>query len=301
MDIKEIAGKHLGRTMTGELMTPYVAPLVHDSSLLVPIPREFGREKANINNSQMYGGDVWHAYEFSYLNEIGQPVTGILKMYFSLRCKNMIESKSLKLYLNSFDFEKIGKYSLTRGIRDDLSKVADGLVHVEFFPSNEIVFSNFNSFARPFIENSIDNLEIENISFDESDEYLKTRLWNYGNNIRYFHTANLRSACEITNQKDTGHCYIAMRGEAVFRIDELARFIFSMRNAQHFHENVTEIIFDKLMKFYEPEDLFVLNVYNRRGGLDIHPMRYTNNFYNEIFECGDYMSVDVLGKLSGQV
>lgn len=302
-DIREVAGRHLGRTMSGELMTPYVATDKHDASLLVPIPRKLGRTKSNIE-SNMVCGDIWHAYEFSFLLKNNQPQTGILKIFFHVSTVNMIESKSLKLYLNSFDFEQFDDISSVLNIiNNDLAKVADGPVKVDFISSTVVDQDKYPVWIyNHFDKNSIDNKLINDISFDESVETLRTLLWNdvSEKRIKYFHTANLRSACEITNQKDTGHCFIAMSGEAVFDSKELARFIFSIRNAQHFHENVTEIIFEKMIDFYQPDNLVVLNVYNRRGGLDIHPMRATSwDFAHLVFP--NYLDTTKLIKLTKQV
>lgn len=308
-DIKKIAGRHLGRTSSGESMTPYEAPEAHDPTLLVPIPRNVGREKSGIT-APMVGFDIWHAYEFSFLAE-GVPHTGTLKFRFSAKTANMIESKSFKLYLNSFDFESFsddfsaGEHIVVNTISNELSKVAGEniTVHVEYHDAAALEQLSFGS---PFLSyhtfKTIDYDYISNIVFDESVETLKTRYATPegSHSIFTFHTSNLRSACEITNQKDTGHCFIAMRGEATWKREELARFIFSMRNAQHFHENVTEIIYDKLYNFYEPKDLFVANIYNRRGGLDIHPIRGTSTeFIEDMFP--KYSDVGKYIRLTNQV
>lgn len=300
-DIKEIAGKWLGKTMAGESMTPYEAPKKHDASLLVPIPRKIGREKSNID-SIFFGYDVWHAYEFSFLHN-GQPLTGVLKFVFPHNTENMIESKSFKLYLNSFDFESFESVSEPiQIIREDLSRVAGGNVAVTAHRAGIIkTFSNTDliDFLTKAGDASIDYKPIDNISFDESINHL-TKLdkgdefnW-YSNTVQYFHTANLRSACEITNQKDTGHAIIAMLSDYKLDSDEVARFIFSMRDAQHFHENVTEIMYDKLYKHYNPQELLVMNIYNRRGGLDIHPARSSSKLFinyvgaQQYFNSGEY-------------
>lgn len=284
-DIKKIAGRHLGRTSSGESMTPYEAPEAHDPTLLVPIPRNVGREKSGIT-APMVGFDIWHAYEFSFLAD-GVPQTGTLKFRFNSKTPNMIESKSFKLYLNSFDFENFtdklmdAESEVESIISKELSEIAGSQVFVSYHAAESYLGSYKGSEAQgsPKRFYTVDGDIIDNIVFDENIETLKTRYTNNPNHrgeLHTFHTSNLRSACEITNQKDTGHCYIAMAGETTWKRDELARFIFSMRNAQHFHENVTEIIYDKLYHFFEPDELFVANIYNRRGGLDIHPIRATS-------------------------
>lgn len=273
-DIRKIAGVHLGRTAAGEIMTPYAAPKQHDPSLLVPMPREIGRRNSNIT-APFTGYDVWHAYEFSYLRSSGQPQTGVLKFYFPCESPVMIESKSFKLYLNSFDFERFDSVdSVLNTIRKDLAPYIEYDFYVAFHEGRARAP---NSTQLGWIGASVDDADIDNISFEENPDILKTLIPADRNKVALFHTANLRSACEITNQKDTGHCFIAMQGNHRFDLSELARYIFSLRDSQHFHENVTEIIYNTLYNRYKPADLFVLNAYNRRGGLDIHPARFTSD------------------------
>lgn len=309
-DYKDIIGRHLGRTASGELMTPYEAPKVHDPSLLVPIPRDLGREKSGFTHNTAMGFDVWHAYEFSFLNKNNQPITGILKFSFSsLDTHSMIESKSFKLYLNSFDFEAFDSVEdVLETIYNDISAVCGGSVSVDFHPATVYSYTNelthdVEEIFNNYIAGSIDNLEITGISFDESTDHLKTLVPNINRDeIIYFHTSNLRSACEITNQKDTGHCFIALSGTNVFDRRELGRYIFSLRDAQHFHENVTEIIYHSLIERYSPDNLLVANIYNRRGGLDIHPVRFNNiDFATEVWPIEHLGAETLIQRITSQV
>lgn len=296
---KEQIGRHLGRTMTGELMTPYEAPEQHDPGLLVPIPREVGRTGSNIT-SPMKGYDVWHAYEFSFLLKNNRPVTGVLKFSIPITSEVMIESKSFKLYLNSFDFEKFENSSeVGKFLTKELSELVPG-IQVGFFKGqhspnkrtlvsfNTVDYNEYKDHEFTFIEDAT-KLKIS------EDEY-----FNF-DKIQTFHTANLRSACEITNQKDTGHAFIAMKGHKQFDPASIADYIYSMRDSQHFHENVTEIIYDTMYKHYEPDELFVLNVYNRRGGLDIHPARFTSHIFADIVLGFKYDDVHTFFTLTNQV
>lgn len=305
-EIKAIAGRFLGKTMSGESMTPYEAPDKHDASLLVPIPRSIGRTNSYIS-APFVGYDVWHAYEFSFLLH-HQPVTGVLKFVFPYNSTNMIESKSFKLYLNSFDFENFESVGrVIKIIEEDVSKVTGGWVHVNFHPSG-LIKKHTNKSLYQFIDNasngSIDRVFISDIVFDENIESLKTKgadMWFNKDHVQYFHTANLRSACEITNQKDTGHCIIAMISDYEVNRAELARFIFSLRDSQHFHENVTEIVYNKLYNFFEPSELLVFNIYNRRGGLDIHPIRSSSELFLRYTGISDYFTSNTYSILTNQV
>lgn len=270
--LRDLASKHLGKAGDGSLVKPYVTPEKHDSSLLVPLPRALNRVKSNVESSNFYGYEIWHAYEMSFLFRNGMPCTGILRARFGHDTENMIESKSFKLYLNSFDLEKFSSVEeVEKIIQEDLSNAAGGLVEVKLHEANNCTFQQ-NSFGYKF--NSVDSLDIEINKYTEDDSFLDVDPNN--NNLILFHTANLRSNCEITNQKDTGNCYIYIKGIKLPTLAGLTRYIISFRDSQHFHENATEIIYETLNNKYSPEELVVINIYNRRGGLDIHSFRGTS-------------------------
>lgn len=302
-DYKDQIGKHLGRTSDGGFMKPYEAPMERDASLLVAIPRSVGRKAADIDLSRVgYGYDVWHAYEFSFLKPNKQPRTGTLKVSFDYTSENMIESKSFKLYLNSYDFDSNGMVSID--INNDLSSCAKSAVVTRLlFSGNNVPIKTSQSNVRNYT--SVDCVDIDNIVFDEAafDLNSKVRVADSlsKNTTITFHTANLRSNCEITNQKDTGHSFISfIVRDHYISLEDIARFIFSMRNSQHFHENVTEIIYDKLHKALNPHELIVANIYNRRGGLDIHSVRASSYSYCHR-EIGNYHDVNHIVRLTDQV
>jgi len=282
--LTDIAGKFLGKNVR------YETPEKHDSSLLVPIPRIFGRIKANIN-ARFIGYDVWHAYEFSFLQKSGMPVTGVLKICYPCTSKNIIESKSLKLYLNSFDLERFeNDAEVLKIVKEDLTS-AVGVDVMAYLHLVGVSYLYGDIFKESF--QTIDSLNILVDSFVENPDLLQTAFDNTDSDPFTFHTANLRSNCEITNQKDTGNCYIYMDGRSYPNVFELARYIFSMRKAQHFHENVTEIIYNTLYNKFHPEELLVANIYNRRGGIDIHPVRASSS---QVIEkvMNDYDNVSLL-------
>lgn len=272
-ELRRLASTHLGKAGDGSLVKPYVTPTKHDKNLLVPLPRFLNREKSNINCSNFYGYEVWHAYEMSFLFRSGMPCTGILKIRFGHDTENMIESKSFKLYLNSFDLEKFDSVEEVEDIlRQDLSEAAIGEVTVKFHEANTCVFHSTDLNSR--FQNVDTLLDIEITKYNEDESLL-----DFNKNMPgelYFHTANLRSNCEITNQKDTGNSYIYMKGDRTPTLQALTKYIISFRDSQHFHENATEIIYETLYKKYSPEKLVVINIYNRRGGLDIHSFRGTS-------------------------
>lgn len=269
-EFKELISKHLGKAGDGSVVKPYVTPTKHDKSLLVPIPRSYNREKSGIE-VDFVGYEAWHAYEMSYLNSNGMPATGILKIVYDQNTPSMVESKSLKLYLNSFDLERFdSEQTVINIIEDDLSEALGGVVSVHFHRADAVEELN-HIFKIAFT--NVDNLGIACDEYNENSNILLTTDPLLTPQVLTFHTANLRSNCEITNQKDTGNCFIYMKGTDLPSIEMLTRYIISMRDSQHFHENVTEIVYNTLKSRYFITELAVINLYNRRGGIDIHSIR----------------------------
>ncbi len=111
MKIEDIASVHLGKAGDGSVVKPYVTPTTVTPSLLVPIPRSLNRTQYDLSDSNLpfIGYDVWNAYEFSTLLDNGYPLSGVLRIAYPASSANIVESKSLKLYLNSFNMFKAGK------------------------------------------------------------------------------------------------------------------------------------------------------------------------------------------------
>ena len=281
-ELRALASKHLGKAGDGTIVAAYVTPTEHDKSLLVPLPRALNRAKSNINSSNFVGYEVWHAYEMSFLGKTGMPTTGVLKIKYSATSESMIESKSFKLYLNSFDLEKFNsKEEVEKVISEDLSQALKDEVEVTLHIAHTSCFE-----ASPFVGyfKNVDEEQYELTQYTENPDLLEASEEVSENGIT-FHTANLRSNCEITNQKDTGNCYIYLKGDNAPTLESLTKYIISFRDSQHFHENVTEIIFTTLLEKYSPEELFVGDIYNRRGGLDIHSIRATSqDLIDELIE-----------------
>jgi len=269
-ELRALASKHLGKAGDGTIVAAYVTPTQHDNTLLVPLPRSLNRAKSNINSNKFVGYEVWHAYEMSFIGKTGMPVTGVLKVKYSATSESMIESKSFKLYLNSFDLEKFqSKEEVEEIIKKDLSEALLDDVEVTLHIAHIAEFQQtpFDDFFDNVDDNGYELSEYnENANLLETSEEVPVAGLT-------FHTANLRSNCEITNQKDTGNCYILIKGKQVPTKESLTKYIISFRDSQHFHENVTEIIYTTLLEKYNPEALFVADIYNRRGGLDIHSVR----------------------------
>lgn len=271
MSIKEITveATHLGKKSN--------YPQHYDKSVLVAVPRILNREQYNISNENLpfTGVDVWHAYEFSFLLQNGLPVVGTLKISYPCDNEFLVESKSLKLYLNSFNMEIFGK-SLNEGIRLSIEKIKNDLsellkcdVLVTFFnhnaPKSAIDFTDFE-----ILEDLIDVSTINCSNYSEKPELLEKS--NNSGEIRWG-SHLLRSNCKITNQPDWGAIFIQMKSKQLPTPESIIKYIVSLRNENHFHEEICEMVYKRLFDKFSPNDLMVTCMYTRRGGIDINPIR----------------------------
>ena len=277
----EIAGKHLGK-VGGEGYKATYAP-----ELLVAVPRHFNRESYGIKegNLPFVGGDVWNAYEVSAITENGRPVNGMMKIYCPADSPAHVESKSIKLYLNSFNMTRLGTTAeecislVEQMVAKDLSDLLQTGVEAKFF-TNE--FSPEIEFGTDFValDAAVDLDELTFDTFHSDASQLKTTLTG-PEEIRVTTkvTSNLlRSNCRVTNQPDWGDVYIEMETNGANAPDfkSLAKYIVSHREVSHFHEEICEMVFTHLLEAYDPSRLMVACLYTRRGGLDINPIRATH-------------------------
>lgn len=272
---EEFASKHLGKKSTGSEF--------YDPSLLVVVPRCENRKQYDIDNKNLpfLGWDVWHGYEFSSMTENGVPYTRVLKLKYNCNNEFLIESKSLKLYLNSFNMSRFGK-SVGDAIKicktkiiKDLSEKLQTKVEVNFLEnsSNRVeIFSEFKNIMTNVNENS---LKIEN--FKEAPELLK--LVDEKEEAEYYLTFDsLRSNCRVTHQPDFGDAFIYYKSKRRIQEASLIQYLSSFRAEYHFHEECCEMIFKRLQDILDKQDeLFVSALYTRRGGIDICPVRWSKN------------------------
>lgn len=278
-DVIRIASKHLGK-VGGEGYSD-----LYDPSLLVAIPRHFNRESYGIKEEQLpfVGGDVWNAYEVSALTEKGLPVSGMMKIYYSADSPLHVESKSIKLYLNSFNMTKAGQTAeecreyVQETVARDLSEALNSKVNVKFYLND--LTPEFE-FGGDFIdlERLVNLDEVEFDTFHSDSSQLKVNPSELEFNVETKIKSNLlRSNCRVTNQPDWGDVYIHMNGTLVPDYKSIAKYIVSHRQVSHFHEEICEMIYIHLMEAYDPTELMVACLYTRRGGLDINPIRATSH------------------------
>ncbi len=236
--------------------------------LLFPIARKIKRDEIGIdeNNLPFYGVDIWNHYEVSWLNPKGKPMVACAVMYIPATSANIIESKSMKLYFNSFNNHKFAsKEELAEIITKDLSQAANAQVKVELHELNYVGYA----ISEPAGE-YLDDLDIV-----ISDYTVKPQLLTANPNKRVkeqLYSNLLKSNCLVTFQPDWATLMIEYQGAQIDR-EALLRYIISFRNHNEFHEQCVERIFNDISKFCAPDELTVMARFTRRGGLDINPIR----------------------------
>ncbi len=259
----------------------------YDPGILRKEMRLTNRKEYDIDEKKLpfIGVDVWHAYECSFLLNNGAPVNGILKLSFPCDSKYLVESKSLKLYLFSFNMEKIGATVIDaiayfeKTVKKDLSKLLETEVTCRFFREHQATFTQDNLLKKAVNLNS--TIHIEQINFNlykESPDILQDEDSDIMQDLkmepRFFIKSDmLRSNCKITKQSDFGTVYIYIGGKRLPSLVSVAQYIVSMRQEYHFHEEIVECIYSRLWKKYSPSNLLVAALYTRRGGIDICPVR----------------------------
>ena len=247
----------------------------YDRTLLQTVPRALNRDGLGITQNQPFtiGADIWTAYEISWLNEKGLPQVAIADIYLDYQSQNLIESKSFKLYLNSFNQSKFTDFNAVQQImQQDLSECAQGDVKVRLNP-----VSVYDSQKIDHLQGDcIDEQDIEITSYEFSTDWLKDCVSDEIVEEKLV-SHLLKSNCLITNQPDWGTLHIHYVGNKIDH-EKLLRYVVSFRQHNEFHEQCVERIFCDLMHYAKPEKLTVYARYTRRGGLDINPFR--SNFEN---------------------
>ena len=282
----ELASTHLGKKSQGSEK--------YNPSLLVAIPRCENRKQYNIddNNLPFDGFDVWHAYEFSALTQNGVPVTRLLKLKYDSKSKFLVESKSLKLYLNSFNMSKFGAtvnecLEICKNIIEkDLEEKLKTKIEANFIENSaerKEIFKNFQN-----IMNFVDEKTLKVEKFKEAPELLETKDTDEEKSY-YLTFDSLRSNCRVTHQPDFGDLFLYYKSKKHILEGSLVKYLSSFRSEFHFHEECCEMIYKRLYDLLDNDDeLFVCALYTRRGGIDICPVRRSKNYKpDEVLTLGD--------------
>ncbi len=255
-------------------------PQQYAPEMLVAVPRHFNREQYQLEASKLpfIGYDVWHAYELSFLTNNGLPVTGLLKVVYPATNYSIVESKSLKLYLNSFNMHRFGHTSeeglneVMATIQKDLNQLLETNVRLGFFKHQQHNTAyDFSDYA--VIEDLVNADTIQFTHYNETPDLLR-KTENAGEMKISSHL--LRSNCKITNQPDWGSCFIHIKGASLPDTGDLLKYLVSIRNENHFHEEICEMIYKRLYDIFEPDERAVSCIYTRRGGIDICPVRVSH-------------------------
>ena len=249
---------------------PSIYKTEYDPKLLCSFPRQIKRDVIGVTGDLPFDGyDIWNAFELSWLNIKGKPVVAMGEFHIPCESYNLIESKSFKLYLNSFnqtrfsDFDQVEKRMI-----EDLSHVAGATVRARLLDSDQFITEQIQNLPGTCIDDL--DIAVDNYSLDPSLLENATDPQQQIEEELYSHL--LKSNCPVTNQPDWGSVLIRYSGSKIDR-EALLRYLISFRRHNEFHEQCVERIFVDLMRYCQPEKLTVYARYTRRGGLDINPFR----------------------------
>ena len=258
----ELKGLTLGKA------TEYQAE--YDASLLQGVPRKLNRDAIALHKDlPFHGTDIWTGYELSWLNAKGKPIVAIMEVQLDILSINLIESKSFKLYLNSFNQTRFNNTEhVQETIRKDLAACAQGDVTVKVIEPRHFNLERIVELPGT----CIDDLDIEVNEYHFSPDHLLNSTDNDKNVAETLTSHLLKSNCLITSQPDWGSIMIRYQGPKIDR-EKLLRYLISFRQHNEFHEQCVERIFVDLKKYCQCTKLTVYARYTRRGGLDINPYR----------------------------
>ena len=270
MTVKHSSSPSLPANLTLGQKVDYIEQ--YTPELLQGVPRTLSREQIGVAHPLPFGGiDIWNGYELSWLNPKGKPQVAILQCRVPIDSQNLIESKSFKLYLNSFNQSVFGSADeVARHLSKDLSACAQAPVKVQLFSAGQ-----FGALHLGELDGTvIDELDIEINAYEPSPELLTTGDQQVSETLV---SHLLKSNCLITSQPDWASVQIHYEGAAIDRAGLLA-YLISFRRHNEFHEQCIERIFCDLMNRCKPHKLAVYARYTRRGGLDINPLRANFDF-----------------------
>lgn len=241
----------------------------YNAARLFPLSRTEKRQEIGVNPDQLpfFGFDCWNHYEVSWLNEKGKPIVAMAEIFYDCKTPRLIESKSLKLYFNSFNNSQFNSTSeVEKTIRRDIEERIGGDVVVAIHTLGTDMGIPMQA---SFTGECLDELDIECTTYTVQPNYLSASGAVVEETL---YSDLLKSNCLVTNQPDWGSVQIVYKGKSINR-EGLLKYIVSFRNHNEFHEQCIERIFMDIMRHCEPEELTVYGRYTRRGGLEINPFR----------------------------
>lgn len=249
--------------------TAYVSQ--YQPGLLFPIARQSKRDELGILAADALpfeGSDVWQSYEISWLNQSGKPIVRVARFIVPCQSKCLIESKSFKLYLNSFNQSQFESEQQVKNlIQQDLSQAAGATVEVIFLSEQEVVQQGVTAWSA----HCIDSLNIQTECYHVCSDLLALAS-NAQPVSESLCSHLLKSNCPVTGQPDWGSVLVVYEGKQIDHAS-LLKYLISFRCHDEFHEQCVERIYIDIMRQCQPEKLTVYACYTRRGGLDINPIR----------------------------
>jgi len=250
--------------------TVYVQTYTPD--LLYPVPRTLARDKTGIFGAlPFHGVDIWNAFEISWLNAKGKPEIALAELTFPCTSENIVESKSLKLYLNSFNQTRFDSFeTVAKVIEGDLKKIICEEIEVKLYPHSHFEKTALEGFSGV----CLDNLDIETTTYQVERKFLfieeeDTKKEDVEETL---YTDLFKSNCLATGQPDWGSLWIHYVGKRINH-EGLLKYLISFRDHSGFAEHCVEQIYYDIMQQCSPKNLSVYGRYTRRGGLDINPFR----------------------------
>ncbi len=247
----------------------------YDASLLYPISRSPQRVELGLHGAvPFFGADLWTAFELSWLTPRGKPQVAIAHITVPCETPNIVESKSFKLYLNSFSNTAFASFDEVRErIRADISEAVWRGAPTQSSVGVRLLMPDL--FDREPVQEldglSLDRLDIECDQYTPAPELLSAAFDEKP--VQEVLTSNLlKSNCLVTGQPDWGSVQIRYSGPQIEQ-GGLLRYLVSFRNHNEFHEQCVERIFMDIWTRCKPAKLSVYARYTRRGGLDINPFR----------------------------
>ncbi|ALD89598.1 7-cyano-7-deazaguanine reductase [Cupriavidus gilardii CR3] len=247
----------------------------YDASLLFPIPRAPKRAEIGLPEGRavpFFGVDIWNAYELSWLNPKGKPQVALASFIIPADTPNIIESKSFKLYLNSFNQTRLeSPEALQQLLRQDLSEATGGAVQVRLTAEPDFARQQMGELDGLLL----DRLDIETDIYEPAPQLLRAD--QEETPVEETLVSHLlKSNCLVTGQPDWGSVQIRYVGAPIDQ-EGLLKYLISFRNHNEFHEQCVERIFMDVLRQCKPVKLAVYARYTRRGGLDINPFRTNFN------------------------
>ena len=294
-NMSEVAAKTLGSANSYAVYTD-----TFDPSQLNPMPRALARGDWGIKGDEFVGYDTWHCHEATFLLNNGLPMAGTLKIVCPASSEFMVESKSFKLYLNTFDMCKMGDTipqaieNYEKQVAKDISACIGAEAKVAFFRQGEekMYEGDPGAFYLDMLR-LIGNKDLEAMEvtdYDGKESHFKVVPGESGEDL-FVMTNLLRSRCRHTKQKDTGAAYFRIvTKKGTVDLQSLLKEVIALREVNEFHEFCSEKLFKSITNHPDVEDCVVMLLYARRGSLDINPVRASKEYLipKELIDTGFY-------------